>query len=693
MSYKWPGIPNGDYSFDHGRAVWNKIINYLRRLSEKLDADIVDATADRRGMMTAADKAALDAIPDTYVKKTGDTVTGNINSLYGANGTDTVNQFSGEMAGDDLWAIRTGVTGVPDPSGAATGDNGFLEIATADNGTEPIYISQYEGDHVLPNSQGIRFHHLVRRAILLDEHGNTIFPGTVTAASFNGNATSANSATNANYATSAGTASKLGSVDVGSVTQPIYLDDGVPTACTYQLHKTVPADAVFTDTVYTHPSTSGNKHIPSGGSSGQILRWSADGTAVWGADTDTVYTHPTYAACTGKPTQDQTPAFGDVVTVSQIVTDATGHVTAANDKTITIPATEASQSAAGLMSATDKTKLDNLPAWSLASSSGRASGSMIYNSYLAMRGLDDTTVLTLAAAEDGNSSKGAKFYLYGVSAASRQGDFVIQAGSPTGYKQLIGKADGTLIWGGTSIVNQNAFANVKVGTTTIQADTVTDTIELVEGSNVTLTPDATNGKITIAATDTVTTVSTTGTGNAVTDISASDGALTVTKGASYLSVTGGRISGTIVFTGGNDIRSDTNDKQIIILGGSANSTSAGAKLILSGADYTDAGAFTLQTGNSTGYKQLIGKPDGTLTWNNHSLALFPHTSADIGQWQQVWATTSYSLPSGGTWAYMIVALNSSNDILGYWVNVKAGGTEIVNNSSAVRIYGFVWRVA
>ena len=51
----------------------------------------------------------------------------------------------------------------------------------------------------------------------------------------------------------------------------------------------VPADAEFTDTVYTHPETSGNKHIPSGGSSGQILRWSADGTAVWGADNDTTY--------------------------------------------------------------------------------------------------------------------------------------------------------------------------------------------------------------------------------------------------------------------------------------------------------------------------------------------------------------------------------------------------------------------
>lgn len=41
------------------------------------------------------------------------------------------------------------------------------------------------------------------------------------------------------------------------------------------------------NTVYTHPTTSGNKHIPSGGSSGQILRWSADGTAAWGSDNNT----------------------------------------------------------------------------------------------------------------------------------------------------------------------------------------------------------------------------------------------------------------------------------------------------------------------------------------------------------------------------------------------------------------------
>ena len=47
------------------------------------------------------------------------------------------------------------------------------------------------------------------------------------------------------------------------------------------------AQLIFTDTKYTHPTTSGNKHIPSGGSSGQILRWDSDGTATWGSDSDT----------------------------------------------------------------------------------------------------------------------------------------------------------------------------------------------------------------------------------------------------------------------------------------------------------------------------------------------------------------------------------------------------------------------
>lgn len=74
----------------------------------------------------------------------------------------------------------------------------------------------------------------------------------------------------------------------------------------------VPSGAKFTDTVYTHPTTSGNKHIPSGGSSGQILRWSADGTAVWGADNNTTYSNMTAATASaaGKAGLVPAPAAG-----------------------------------------------------------------------------------------------------------------------------------------------------------------------------------------------------------------------------------------------------------------------------------------------------------------------------------------------------------------------------------------------
>ena len=51
-------------------------------------------------------------------------------------------------------------------------------------------------------------------------------------------------------------------------------------------------------------------------------------------------------------------------------------------------------------------------------------------------------------------------------------------------------------------VNQNAFSNILVGSTTIAADTKTDTLTFVAGTNVTLTPDAANDKLTIAAKDT-----------------------------------------------------------------------------------------------------------------------------------------------------------------------------------------------
>lgn len=52
--------------------------------------------------------------------------------------------------------------------------------------------------------------------------------------------------------------------------------------------------------------------------------------------------------------------------------------------------------------------------------------------------------------------------------------------------------------------NQEAFSNVKIGSTIIAADSKKSTLNMVAGSNITLTPDATNDKITIATTNTPT---------------------------------------------------------------------------------------------------------------------------------------------------------------------------------------------
>ena len=74
------------------------------------------------------------------------------------------------------------------------------------------------------------------------------------------------------------------------------------------------------------------------------------------------YTHPSYTARTGVPTDNQTPAFGGSFTVTQPVSDANGHITGMNSRTVTIPNTVATQSAAGLESADDKKKLDGIAA-------------------------------------------------------------------------------------------------------------------------------------------------------------------------------------------------------------------------------------------------------------------------------------------------------------------------------------------
>ena len=74
------------------------------------------------------------------------------------------------------------------------------------------------------------------------------------------------------------------------------------------------------------------------------------------------YSHPAYTSRTGVPTADAKPGFGGTFQVSQPVSDGQGHVTAVNTRNVTIPNAAATTSAAGLMSSTDKKKLDGIEA-------------------------------------------------------------------------------------------------------------------------------------------------------------------------------------------------------------------------------------------------------------------------------------------------------------------------------------------
>ena len=116
--------------------------------------------------------------------------------------------------------------------------------------------------------------------------------GTLKATVFKGNLSG--NATSADSASSATTATQLSS-SAGSATQPIYFSGGKPVACSYTLGKSVPSNAVFTDTTYsdmkgatnTGVGTHGLVPAPSPGAANRYLR--SDGTWAVPPNTDTTY--------------------------------------------------------------------------------------------------------------------------------------------------------------------------------------------------------------------------------------------------------------------------------------------------------------------------------------------------------------------------------------------------------------------
>lgn len=112
-----------------------------------------------------------------------------------------------------------------------------------------------------------------------------------------------------------------------------------------QISRTGDKEIMVSSTLYTHPTSEGNKHIPAGGASGNILQYSSPGTAVWKTNgttsqylrgdgtwatpPDTVYSHPT-----GYTSQPATALTGANV-ISQVIVNDEGHVTGVSSRALT----------------------------------------------------------------------------------------------------------------------------------------------------------------------------------------------------------------------------------------------------------------------------------------------------------------------------------------------------------------------
>lgn len=200
---------------------------------------------------------------------------------------------------------------------------------------------------------------------------------------------------------SANSAKRLDSVSIGSTTQPVYIDEnGVPQKTTYTLGKSVPSNAVFTDTIKTLSNIDGVLSIEKGGT-GAITAESALSN------------------------------LGLTATAAELnvldgITASTAELNYVDGVTSNI-----------------QTQLNNK----------------------APKSHSDNTAIHVTTTDKEKWNTAYNF---------SQLEF-----APVNAEE-----------------NQNAFSNIVVGDTTIAADSKTDSLTLV-GSNVTITPDATNDSITI----------------------------------------------------------------------------------------------------------------------------------------------------------------------------------------------------
>ena len=153
-AYGWGN--HASYSYATTSYVTTQINNLINGAPGVLDTldELAAALGDDANFATTVTNSIATKLP-----LAGGTMSGTISFI---NNLGTALQ--GTIGDNDFWRIHANST---------SSNAGYLEIATSDDGTEPIYVRQYTGV----------FSSLTRTATLLDGSGNTSFPGIVYASS------------------------------------------------------------------------------------------------------------------------------------------------------------------------------------------------------------------------------------------------------------------------------------------------------------------------------------------------------------------------------------------------------------------------------------------------------------------------------------------------------------------------------
>ena len=311
--------------------------------------------------------------------------------------------------------------------------------------------------------------------------------------------------------------------------------------------------------------------------------------------------------------------------------------------------------------------------------------------------------------------KGSHLILSGINETSNNGGFSLITADGTNYYALKGKLNGSLTWGNKNIVrsvnntqaNQSGDVTVDVGVTSVNgkkgALTAADTgclplsggtmtgslsmnkyrisgassIELDAPSTAThggfidfhyagSTEDYTSriiedseGKLSVTAPNGMT-INNKHIVRSIDGITATnDGNVTLDLSDKYLPLSGGKLTGAVTGTDLNlsgNIYGTTTSQRMHIGGGT--DWNKGGHLALSGVNHSDnPGGFSLCASNGNAYSALIGKTDGTLTWNGDDVMTESRISSIMNSLYPVgslYLTVNSTCPlatliSGSTW--------------------------------------------